>query len=189
MPFIGALVIDFEPELDRVLAGPFLESRRPKADRALVRIQISRHVPIVAGNAIENRCFICKCPRHQCSTSASTDTLLRCWHLKEDVFKVSLTGKLDLTLKAPVRRKCLIRFDEVVPGEAHIDQGVFVFHLVAEVYSLVRIQLPVALSQVEVLNEAIERTEEAQLARRPLLLHVLLDFAPEESVTVLISDY
>ena len=83
---IDRWIIDFEPELDAVGGRPLCHGWRWEADEARILIELSRHMPVVASDAIEDLSLIIN--------STIQITTLK-WNLKENVLKVILTGNLE----------------------------------------------------------------------------------------------
>ena len=55
---IDCRISNFEPKLNGVFSGPFLERRRIKANVAFWRVQLSRHMPIIASNSVKHSVLV-----------------------------------------------------------------------------------------------------------------------------------
>ena len=77
---VESVILNLEPELDRILTRPLSERRCRKINIAIFRVQMRSHVAIITCNTVEDLGFI-----QQCATKVVSFLL----KMKEDVFESS----------------------------------------------------------------------------------------------------
>ena len=77
---VESVILNLEPELDRILTRPLSERRCRKVDIAIFCVQMRGHVAIITGNTVKNLGFV-----QQCTTKVVSFLL----KVKEDVFESS----------------------------------------------------------------------------------------------------
>ena len=102
--------------------------------------------------------------------------------MKEDVFESS--GPLDYDWSSFTTTVGKGTICEVIFSKKYVEESVCV---IPEVHSLVRAQRLDRVSEIEVLDIAIECAEERHFLSWPLLLHVIWDAFPKKCIPILVS--
>lgn len=135
---------------------------------------MSGHMTVIAGNAVKDPGWILE---------SAFDVASLWGHLEEYVLKGAIPGEDELFAQCALVCKAIVW--ELILSKVHVDESVIV---TSEICGIEGVQLLDLVRQIEVFNKAIERPKKRKLLSWPLLVHILLNSSPEESIAILVGD-